>query len=47
MPPLLFDAMPPRDRNAVVCPFYDLSWFDTVGCQRFVLYNRRFWAAAP
>ncbi|MCW0456117.1 hypothetical protein [Xanthomonas sacchari] len=47
MPPLLFDAMPPRDRNAVVCPFYALSWFDTVGCQRFVLYNRRFWAAAP
>ncbi|UYK75347.1 hypothetical protein NG825_12430 [Xanthomonas sacchari] len=47
MPSLLFDAMPPRDRSAVVYPFYDLSWFDTVGRQRFVQYNRRFGAPAP
>ncbi|MBB6366265.1 outer membrane receptor protein involved in Fe transport [Xanthomonas sacchari] len=43
----LFDAMPPRDRSAVVYPFYDLSWFDTVGRQLFMQYNRRFGAAAP
>lgn len=47
MPPLLFDAMPPRDRSAVVYTFYDLSWFDTVGRQLFVQYSRRFGAAAP
>lgn len=45
IPPLLFDAMPPRDRSAVVYPFYDLSWFDTVGRQLFVQYSRRFGAA--
>ncbi|MCW0410996.1 hypothetical protein NG831_13010 [Xanthomonas sacchari] len=47
MPPLLFDALPPRDRSAVVYPFYVLSWFDTVGRQLFVQYKQRFWAAAP
>ncbi|MBB5884635.1 TonB-dependent receptor [Xanthomonas sp. LMG 8992] len=43
----LFDAMPPRDRSAIVYPFYDMSWFDTVGRQLFVQYSRRFGAAAP
>ncbi|MCC4591667.1 TonB-dependent receptor [Xanthomonas campestris pv. cannae] len=43
----LLDAMPPRDRSATVYPFYDMSWFDTVGRQLFVQYTRRFGAAAP
>lgn len=42
----LFDAMPPRDRSAIVYPFYDLSWFDTAGRQVFLQYSRRFGAAS-
>ncbi|WP_208606039.1 TonB-dependent receptor [Paracidovorax cattleyae] len=42
----LLDAMPPRDRSATVYPYYDVSWFDTVGRQLFVQYSRRFGAAS-
>jgi outer membrane receptor protein involved in Fe transport len=42
----LFDAMPPRDRSASIYPYYDVSWFDTVGRQVFVQYTRRLGTAS-
>ncbi|TKR34010.1 TonB-dependent receptor [Luteimonas gilva] len=38
----LFDKMPPRDRSYTAYPYYDVSWFDTLGRTYFVQFTYKF-----
>ncbi|MGH8083572.1 MAG: TonB-dependent receptor domain-containing protein, partial [Lysobacter sp.] len=38
----LFDKLPPKDPTYTVYPYYDISWFDSVGRQLFVQYTHKF-----
>ena len=38
----LFDKMPPKDRTYTAYPYYDISWFDSVGRSYFVTFSYKF-----
>jgi iron complex outermembrane recepter protein len=38
----LFDKMPPRDPTYTAYPYYDVSWFDTLGRSYFVEFTYKF-----
>ncbi|MGO1070950.1 TonB-dependent receptor domain-containing protein [Lysobacter sp. CA199] len=38
----VFDKLPPRDASYTTYPYYDISWFDTLGRQIFVQYTHKF-----
>ncbi|QNH10881.1 TonB-dependent receptor [Xanthomonas sp. SI] len=42
----LFDKMPPRDRTYTAYPYYDVSWFDTVGRSLYLQYTHKFGGSA-
>lgn len=42
----LFDKQPPRDASYTTYPYYDVSWFDTLGRQIFVQYTHKFGGSA-
>ena len=42
MPLALFDKMPPRDRTYTAYPYYDISWFDSVGRSYYVTFTYKF-----
>ncbi|MBT2745798.1 MULTISPECIES: TonB-dependent receptor [unclassified Lysobacter] len=42
----LFDKLPPKDASYSSYPYYDVSWFDTVGRQVFVQYTHKFGGSA-
>ena len=35
----LFDKMPPKDRTYTAYPYYDISWFDSVGRSYFLEFT--------
>jgi outer membrane receptor protein involved in Fe transport len=35
----LFDKMPPKDKTSVDYPYYDISWFDSVGRSYFLEFT--------
>jgi len=35
----LFDKMPPKDPTYTSYPYYDLSWFDSVGRSYFLTFT--------
>jgi iron complex outermembrane recepter protein len=38
----LFDKNPPKDPSYTAYPYYDISWFDSVGRQVFLQYTHKF-----
>lgn len=38
----LFDKMPPKDTSYLAYPYYDISWFDTIGRQFYLQYTHKF-----
>ncbi len=42
----LFDKMPPHDRTYTSYPYYDVSWFDTVGRSVYLQYTQKFGGSA-
>lgn len=42
----LFDKMPPRDPTYTAYPYYDISWFDTLGRSYFVEFTYKFGGTA-
>lgn len=38
----LFDKMPPHDPTYTAYPYYDISWFDTMGRTYYVQYTHKF-----
>jgi outer membrane receptor protein involved in Fe transport len=43
----LFDKMPPKDPTYTAYPYYDVSWFDTVGRTVYFNFNYRISGAKP
>ena len=41
----LFDKMPPQDPTYTSYPYYDISWFDTVGRSFYLQYTHKFGGA--
>lgn len=42
----LFDKLPPKDATYTGYPYYDVSWFDTVGRQVYLQYTHKFGGSA-
>ena len=38
----LLDEMPPKDRTYTSYPYYDLSWFDSIGRSYFLSFTYQF-----
>ena len=38
----LFDTLPPKDRTYTAYPYYDTSWFDSVGRSVYVNFSYNF-----
>ena len=41
----LFDTMPPADPTYTAYPYYDISWFDTMGRTYYLQYTHKFGGA--
>jgi outer membrane receptor protein involved in Fe transport len=41
----LFDKMPPKDRTYTAYPYYDISWFDTLGRSYYLEFTWKFGGA--